>query len=158
MAAGAVVLIPLVLVPLSAVFANLSVEQADAMPRWAVEAFRPDLLVAWIAAARLPMPVLIGYGLVPLAMPPTLAIVGWGTVGRWAALAGFCLVGSVLIGLLGLGMLLELIAPGAPGVGERLEVLAGLCWPLLAIEGAGCLLAASLSGSEQGNPPEDDPV
>jgi hypothetical protein len=143
-----VVLIPLIVVPLSALFASFSAEEAEGLPIWAVQAFRADLLVAWVAAARLPVPVLIGYGVIPLALPPALAILGWGTVARWASLAGFCLVGSVLTGLLGLGVLLELIAPSAPGAGIRLEVLAGLCWPLLAMEGGGCLLAASLGGSE----------
>ncbi|MEW4569683.1 hypothetical protein AB1L88_17595 [Tautonia sp. JC769] len=148
MAALAVVLIPMILVPLSAVFASLSAEEADGLPIWAVQAFRPELLVAWVAAARLPAAVLLGYGLIPLAVPPALAALGWGSVGRWAALAAFCLLGSVLTALLGLGVLLELIAPGAPGAGIRLEVLAGLCWPLLAIEGGGCLLAAALGGSD----------
>lgn len=89
--------------------------------------------MAWSALARLPVPVLIGDGLVPLAMPPTPAIGGWGTVGRWAALAGFCLVGSALTGLVGLGIVLELVAAGAPGVGVRLEVLVGRA--LLAVAG-----------------------
>lgn len=146
--AGVVLVIPLVLVPLSALFADLSTEATGQLPLWAVEAFRPDLLLAWIAAARLPWPIAFGYGLIPLAMPPVLAIAGLGTVGRWAILGGFCLIGSVLTGFMGLGMLLELIAPSAPGAGVRLEVLAGLCWPLLAVEGAGCLLAASIGASE----------
>ncbi len=143
-----VLLIPLVLVPLSGWFADLSTEDVDQLPLWAIEAFRTELLVAWIAATRLPVPILIGYGLVPLAMPPLLALAGFGTVSRWAVLAGFCLVASILTGLLGLGILLELIASGAPGAGVRLEVLAGLCWPLLALESGGCLLASSIGGSD----------
>lgn len=148
--AAVVLLVPVVVVPLASAFVEVPAEDDGRYPVWAVEAFGAELLNAALAALSLPLPVLMLYGAVAVAVPPVGAILGLGTIGRWASLAGFCLVGSALGGLLGLGLLLELVAPDLGGTSVRLEILVGLAWPLLAIEGLGCLLAASVAPSSWG--------
>lgn len=146
-AAVIVLLVPLVLVMVSLLFANVSAEEAEPLPLWATQAFSDELLLAFFAAVRLPWPILMGNGLVLVGLPPILALIGLGTLGRWAALAGFCGIGSLLGIVLGFGLLLELVAPGSPGTAVRLEVVTGLSWPMLALECGGCLLAASMASS-----------
>ena len=135
--------VPAVLVPLGLLFAGVPGPSAEALPLWAVEAFGPDPLGGATAVAWLPGPVLLLVLALPLAAPTAASLLGQGTVGRWASLAGACLLGAAGLAILAVGLLLRLVAPAAPAAAARLALMAGLAAPVLAIEAAGCLLAAA---------------
>jgi hypothetical protein len=144
--AAVVLLVPAVLVPMAVLAVQVPREVEGRYPVWAVEAFGAAPLDAALAALSMPIPMLMLAVLAAVGLPLLGAILGLGSVGRWAALSGFCLVGAVLGGLLALGLLLELVLPESRDA-LGLQTLIGLTWPLLAIEGCGCLLAASVAPS-----------
>ncbi|WP_126727747.1 hypothetical protein [Tautonia sociabilis] len=143
--AAVVLLIPLFLVPFSATMVGIPAEDPGTMPVWAIEAFGVEPLFAALSALTLPMPMMALGGAIALAMPAVGAILGLGTVGRWASLGGFCLAAAVLTGLLSLLLLLGLVPTVGGGPAIRAEVLAALACPVFALEGCGCLLAASMA-------------
>ena len=150
-------LLPAVVVPAVAAagvvlawpFVRVTPALETTLPLWAVEAFGPDLIGSALAASTLPPPVLLAYGLLPLAVPAVGGLLGLGTVARWASLAAFCLMAAVLLGLLLVGLLLHLIAPASPGFEAGVGLIVGLAAPLLALQCCGCLLAASLAPSSR---------
>jgi hypothetical protein len=144
--AAVVLLVPALLLPMGALVAPVPGDDPGRYPVWAVEAFGAEPLDAALAALSMPIPMQMLALLAAVGLPLLGASIGLGSVGRWAALSGFCLVGAVLGGLLTLGLLLELVLPGSADA-TGLQTLVGLSWPLLAIEGCGCLLAASVAPS-----------